>query len=79
MSYGGNDYAIWFDKCKQDPSLILLEIVPTFAEYWDRSGIADVRCMFAAAKGAIVGETLDEGDIDGHGKIDLPSRLAARG
>ncbi|MEQ9562975.1 MAG: pyridoxamine 5'-phosphate oxidase family protein [Woeseiaceae bacterium] len=73
-----NDYSIWFDKGKQDPSLILLEIVPTFAEYWDRSGFAGMRFMFAAAKGAIAGETLDEDDIDGHGKIDFPSRPAAR-
>lgn len=62
---------LWFPKGRNDPTLILLEVVPTYAEYWDRSGVEAVRFMFDAAKAFAAGKTLgnDEGR---HGKIDFP-------
>ncbi|MGH8195557.1 MAG: pyridoxamine 5'-phosphate oxidase family protein [Woeseiaceae bacterium] len=62
---------LWFSKGRNDPALILLEIVPMYAEYWDRSGIEAVKFMFAAAKSMATGETLgsDEGK---HAKIRFP-------
>ena len=61
---------VWFEKGKDDPALVLLEIVPTYAEYWDRSGAQSVSFMFAAAKSAITGETPEQEGM--HGKVDFP-------
>jgi len=60
---------IWFEEGRNDPELILLEVVPTYAEYWDRSGFEAAKFMFAAAKSAVIGEVLDEDDAGAHGKV----------
>lgn len=63
---------LWFPEGRNDPTLILLEVVPRFAEYWDRSGVEAIRFMFDAAKAMATGETL--GDEEGrHGKLRFPS------
>lgn len=62
---------LWFPEGRNDPTLILLEIVPTYAEYWDRSGIEAIKFKFAAAKSMATGQTL--GDDEGkHGKVPFP-------
>lgn len=61
----------WFPEGRNDPTLILLEVVPTYVEYWDRSGVEGVRFMFETAKSALTGETMDE-DAGVHGKVDFP-------
>lgn len=63
--------SVWFPKGRNDPTLVLLEIVPTYVEYWDRSGVEAVRFMFETAKSAVTGETLNE-DAGAHGKLDFP-------
>ena len=65
---------LWFEKGRDDPELILLEVVPRYAEYWDRSGFEAARFMFEAAKSAVTGETLDEGEAGAHGKIKFGNR-----
>jgi general stress protein 26 len=65
---------LWFSAGRNDPSLILLEVVPMYAEYWDRSGIEAVKFMFAAAKSMATGETLDS-DEGKHAKIRFPRNL----
>lgn len=60
---------VWFEEGREDPELILLEVVPTYAEYWDRSGFEAARFMFKAAKSAVTGETVDEDDAGTHGKV----------
>jgi general stress protein 26 len=65
---------IWFEQGRDDPELILLEVVPTYAEYWDRSGIEAAKFMFEAARSAITGETLDEDEAGAHGKIRFGNR-----
>jgi general stress protein 26 len=64
---------LWFPKGRNDPTLILLEVVPTYAEYWDRSGVEAVRFMFDAARALATGHTLDD-DEGRHAKIDFPDR-----
>lgn len=61
----------WFDHGKNDPALILLEIVPTYAEYWDRSGISGVRFMLAEARALLTGDTLSN-DAGEHEKLPFP-------
>jgi general stress protein 26 len=65
---------VWFEKGREDPELILLEVVPSYAEYWDRSGFEGARFMFEAAKSAVTGETLDEDEAGAHGKIRFGKR-----
>lgn len=62
---------LWFPEGRNDPTLILLEVVPTFAEYWDRSGIEALRFMFDAPRSMATGRTLDE-DEGKHAKIRFP-------
>lgn len=62
---------IWFEKGPEDPSLILLEIVPTYAEYWDVSGVNGIKFMFDAARAYVSGDTLS-GDEIAHAKLPFP-------
>lgn len=62
---------LWFPEGRNDPTLILLEVVPTFAEYWDRSGVEAVKFMFDAAKSMATGRTLSD-DEGKHGKLRFP-------
>lgn len=66
---------LWFPEGRNDPTLILLEIVPTYAEYWDRSGVEAVKFMFNAAKSLATGETLSD-DEGRHGKVRFPDSLS---
>jgi general stress protein 26 len=65
---------LWFEKGRNDPELILLEVVPTYAEYWDRSGFEAARFVFEAAKSAVTGEVLDEDGVGAHGKVRFGKR-----
>lgn len=64
-------HSVWFPKGRNDPTLVLLEIVPTYVEYWDRSGVEAIKFMFETARSAITGETMSE-DAGVHGKLDFP-------
>ncbi len=66
---------LWFPKGRNDPTLVLLEVVPTFAEYWDRSGVEAVRFMFDAATAMITGRTLGN-DQGKHAKLRFPDRAS---
>lgn len=56
----------WFPEGRDDPTVVLLEIVPTYVEYWDRSGVGVLQSIFASAA------ELDEDDDAAHGKVDFP-------
>lgn len=65
-AYGG-----FFSEGPNDPTLVLLEVVPTFVEYWDRSGLEGVKFLFASARSALTG--VEDHEAKGaHGKIDFP-------
>lgn len=61
---------VWFAGGELDPALVLLEITPSSAEYWDRSGIQGVRFLLAKARAILAGEQLS-GDEGVHRKLDL--------
>lgn len=65
---------LWFPEGRNDPTLILLEVVPTYAEYWDRSGVEAVKFAFDAAKSMATGRTLGE-DEGKHAKLHFPDRI----
>lgn len=64
----------WFPEGKDDPTAVVLEVVPTYAEYWDRSGLESARILFELGKSALSGEKpqLDDGAQQ---KIEFPESL----
>lgn len=57
----------WFPAGPEDPALVLIEIEPTYAEYWDRSSVSALQLIFSPSQANL--ESLDD-DTD-HGKIRL--------
>jgi general stress protein 26 len=55
----------WFEG-PDDPNLVLLEVEPETAEYWDSGSKALIWAKFAIT--AVTGKKMDEGD---HAKLDL--------
>lgn len=55
----------WFPEGREDPTVVLLEVVPTYVEYWDRSGEGGLLSMFTSPE-----ETA--ADDEAHGKVDFP-------
>ncbi|MEP6653032.1 MAG: pyridoxamine 5'-phosphate oxidase family protein [Myxococcales bacterium] len=43
-------WKVWFPDGKDDPTLCLIAVEPTEAEYWDSSGATGLRYLFEAAK-----------------------------
>lgn len=60
--------SVWFEKGKQDPSLILLEIVPTYGEFWDRSGGKAIDFKIQEIRALLTGSTLDP-TAGHHGRV----------
>ena len=56
----------WFPEGREDPTVVLLEVVPTYVEYWDRSGEGGLLSMFTSPE-----ETAAD-DEALHGKVDFP-------
>jgi len=69
-------YRVWFPDGKDDPTVTVLEVVPTYAEYWDNSGVEGVKSLLEIGKAAIAGET-PEFDDDVHEKIEFPESANA--
>lgn len=64
------DQRLWFEQGTRDPEAILLEITPTYAEYWDREGIRGLRFAFAEIRAWLTGQPME--DVRGaHGKLDF--------
>lgn len=57
----------WFPRGPEDPDLMLIEIDPSYAEYWDRSRMRVLRLVFSPSQASV--RRLD-GDTE-HAKIEL--------
>jgi hypothetical protein len=57
-----------FELGRDDPELVLLEVVPMYAEYWDRSGVEAVKFSLALAKSLVSGKP-PVGDSGVHSKV----------
>jgi general stress protein 26 len=66
------EYGVWFEEGRDDPELVLVEVVPLYAEYWDRSGAEGVKVALAEIKSRITGEKLDD-DQGMHEKLRFAS------
>jgi general stress protein 26 len=63
--------SLWFTG-PEDPALVLIEVEPTSAEYWDAGGKSGVALALTALKRYISGEELTAEDVgETHGKVAL--------
>ena len=61
-------WRVWFPDGKDDPTLALIRVAVTDAEFWDNAGSNGIRYAFEAAKALLSRETPDE--VDGeHGRV----------
>jgi general stress protein 26 len=61
---------IWFEKGRNDPTLIVLEVVPIIGEYWNRTGVEGLRFFLAEVNAAITGNTPRDAEPQ-HARIDF--------
>ncbi len=52
-------WKIWFPGGKNDPKLMLIQVVPTKGEYWDNSGLEGLQYLFEAGKAYLQGTSPD--------------------
>jgi general stress protein 26 len=55
-------WKLWFPHGQDDPNLAILEVGLTSGEYWDRTGLAGMRYLFAAMKAYATGGKPPESD-----------------
>ena len=65
-------YEPWFPEGKKDPTVTILEVIPTYAEYWDNSGVHGLKALFELGR-AVVGDEMPTFSDDAHDKIDFPA------
>ena len=65
-------FRVWFPEGVDDPNLMLIQIVPHQAEYWDNSSLEGVRYLYEAAKAYVSGTPpeISEGEV--HGQVAFP-------
>ena len=56
-----SNQSTWFAEGKDDPRVVALEIIPSFAEFWDRS---EPTSLFSRVFGVNTEEAAEHGDID---------------
>lgn len=66
--YWTTSQAVWFEQGRQDPELVLIEVVPTYAEFWDRSGSGGLKFLLLEAQALMSGDK-PEDDPSLHEKI----------
>lgn len=68
----------WFAAGGDDPHVIVIEVVPVHAEYWDRSEVGILRLALERARAALGsdGQSYDDDDatLGRHGDVDFRGR-----
>jgi len=64
-------WKLWFPEGPGDPRLVLIEIEPERAEYWDRTGARRLEFLWQAGKALAKGEAVSDEDVPGHGKVSF--------
>ena len=63
-------WKLWFSKGKDDPSIELIRVVVTDAEFWDNAGVVGIRYAFEAAKAFLTNHEVPV--IEGqHGRVKV--------
>jgi general stress protein 26 len=64
-------WRVWFPEGKDDPSLRIVVVTPTAAEYWDQSGIKGIKYLVEMAKAYAKGTTPESGTSSDDVKVPL--------
>lgn len=64
-------WELWFPKGKEDPTIRLIKVTPSTAEYWDVSGAKRLQFMWEAGKALLTDQALDSDKIGEHEKVAL--------
>lgn len=61
----------WFPGGYHDSQFTVIKVVPTFAEYWDRTGLRKLELIWETGKALLKGTKTDDEGLSGHEKIRL--------
>jgi general stress protein 26 len=65
-------WKVWFPKGKEDPSIVLVRLVASEAEYWDEHGAKGLSYLIEGARALLRGEKAKEQtDPKQHAKLSL--------
>lgn len=64
-------WKLWFPGGPKDPRLVLIEIEPVRAEYWDREGARKLEFLWEAGKALASGRRVEADQLSGHGKLSF--------
>lgn len=62
---------LWFPEGPADSSLTVLLVEPSYAEYWDRTGVRRLEFWWEAGKALLAGRKADDLNLGGHDKVKL--------
>lgn len=63
----------WFPDGYTDSQFTMIRVIPTYAEYWDRTGLRKLELMWETGKALLQGENVDGQALSGHEKVHLGS------
>jgi general stress protein 26 len=63
-------WKLWFEG-PEDPRLVLIEVDPEHAEYWDRSGVRRLEFLWEAGKALATGRRVEDSRLSGHHKFSF--------
>jgi general stress protein 26 len=67
-----DSYKAWFSGGKNDPKIVLIQLKPHAAEYWDNSGISGLKFALEYAKARVTGKEMrEDAGVDQHAKVNL--------
>lgn len=61
----------WFPDGYEDSQFTMIRVIPTYAEYWDRSGPSKLELIWETGKALLKGEKADGQGLSGHEKLNL--------
>jgi general stress protein 26 len=61
----------WFREGRDDPHVMVLEVVPGCVEYWDRSGENFVSRILGEAGESFRNDANEDDDVGKHGRVDF--------
>jgi len=65
--------SVWFSEGRDDPHVVVLEVIPTYAEYWDRVDEDVMELVLDAARSALAGrdDNSPEAGREHHGDVNF--------
>lgn len=68
----------WFPRGYRDSQFTMIKVVPTFAEYWDRTGLRKLELIWETGKAILKGKKADGKRLSGHEKVCMGEGVSTR-